>query len=239
MDILPRFYVYVLCRPDGRPFYVGKGKGNRIDNHEAYARRGVKNKCCNIIRKIWRNNSEVVKQKVYTTDDEQAAFAMERSLIAAIGREYLANVTDGGEGALGMKHSAETWVKVQAAKIGKPRSEACKAKIRRNLTGRKRTPEAIKKGADAIRGRAWSNKARESIPASLRTSKPNARGEKHHNSKITEAQAREVFRLRIEEHLSAKVIADRLGIKRGTVGGMLHSPRDWKWLKDELGYIQT
>lgn len=256
MDILPRFYVYVLCQPNGSPFYVGKGQGNRINAHESAARNGYKAKRYSIIRKIWREGGQVGKCKVFATDDQDEAYAVEQALIAAIGRKYLANETDGGDGNHGLKQSddakariakaltgrkmsPETWARVQAAKIGKPRSEACKAKLREKLTGRIMPDGWIEKVSAANKGKPWSEAERKSIPVSLRVPKPNARGEKHHNSKVTEAQAREVFRLRTEEHLSAKVIADRLGIKCGTVGGMLHSPRDWKWLKDELGYIST
>jgi hypothetical protein len=33
-----RYYVYVLHRPDGHPFYVGKGVEQRVLEHEAEAR---------------------------------------------------------------------------------------------------------------------------------------------------------------------------------------------------------
>lgn len=35
------FYVYTLAYPDSKVFYVGKGTGKRIDDHEREARKGV------------------------------------------------------------------------------------------------------------------------------------------------------------------------------------------------------
>lgn len=55
-SIAGSFYVYLLCRPDGHPFYVGKGTNKRALEHEAEARRnhpiGETNPFkCNVIRK--------------------------------------------------------------------------------------------------------------------------------------------------------------------------------------------
>lgn len=114
----PRFYVYILCRPNGKPFYVGKGSGNRVYDHEREAKRGHQCHKCSVIRKIWRSGSEVVRYTVFETDDEQAAFDHERELIALYGRDSLANKSDGGEGPTGMNGELSpvarfTWVQVR------------------------------------------------------------------------------------------------------------------------------
>lgn len=95
----PRFYVYVLARPNGKPFYVGKGRSDRVFHHEREAKRGHKCHKCNIIRKIWRQGGEVQRYTVFTTDDEKEALDHEIDLIAQHKRGSLCNQTDGGEGA--------------------------------------------------------------------------------------------------------------------------------------------
>jgi hypothetical protein len=112
------FYVYLLCRPNGKPFYVGKGKGIRIFRHDDEARRGHECHKCNVIRKIWRNGGQVIRYTIFTTDDESAAFAYEREMIALYGRKNLTNLTDGGDGVSGRngEQSASarfTWVQVR------------------------------------------------------------------------------------------------------------------------------
>lgn len=94
----PQFYVYILARPNGKPFYVGKGKRDRIYAHENEARRDCPCHKCRVIRKIWRNGGEVQRYKVLTTHDEAEAYAYEVQLIALIGRDSLVNISEGGLG---------------------------------------------------------------------------------------------------------------------------------------------
>lgn len=106
-SIVPRFYVYVLCRPNGKPFYVGKGSGRRIFNHDAEARRNCQCYKCRVIRKVWQRGGEVQRYTVFTTDDEAEAYAYECELIALYGRNALANGTNGGIGGSGHVVSPE------------------------------------------------------------------------------------------------------------------------------------
>lgn len=95
-----KYYVYTLAYPDGAVFYVGKGQKNRIHEHEYEARTGktANPHKVNVIRKIWAGGGEVVKEKIYHTDDEDAAYEVEEDTIAFYGISNLTNILEGGRG---------------------------------------------------------------------------------------------------------------------------------------------
>ncbi|WP_428333010.1 GIY-YIG nuclease family protein [Novosphingobium sp.] len=98
-------YVYVLCRADGTPFYVGKGVQHRCFHHEAEARTTDRlTHKLNVIRAMGRRGEAVRYCIESTFQTEAEAHARERQLIRLFGRHDLCsgpltNQTDGGEGA--------------------------------------------------------------------------------------------------------------------------------------------
>lgn len=84
-----QFYTYLHCKPDGTPFYVGKGSGRR-----AYelSRRNNYHKA--IVAKYG------IEIFVFPCDSESQAHADEMQQIAQLRKEgyELCNLTDGGEG---------------------------------------------------------------------------------------------------------------------------------------------
>lgn len=98
-----QFYVYVISRPSGEPFYVGCGSGKRIARHEKEAETSARSRKLNIIRKIKRNG-ETVRYKLERWCATWAAAAEhECFLIKTIGRSDLGsgplmNLTAGGDG---------------------------------------------------------------------------------------------------------------------------------------------
>jgi excisionase family DNA binding protein len=92
------YYVYTLTRPNGEVFYVGKGTGDRIDQHEHEAELGYRTEKCDVIRQIWSEGGQVVKRKVYETTVERDALLYEWSLLNLVyGRENLTNQSSGHE----------------------------------------------------------------------------------------------------------------------------------------------
>jgi len=142
------FYIYVLFRETGAPFYVGKGHGDRWRYHDyAYGRDRNLHKL-NIIRQMKAAGHEIPKIKLHEGLTEDVAYTYESALISAIGRADkglgpLTNLSDGGEGATGL--TPEQLERLAASQRGKKLSPEHIARIRAANTGRKLTPEAIKK----------------------------------------------------------------------------------------------
>lgn len=109
------YYVYAYLRSSNNtPYYIGKGKNNRAyDKHNHISTPKDKSK----IVFLETNLSEI------------GALALERRYIRWYGRKnsgngILLNMTDGGEGVSGYKHTDET-----KQKLSKPLSEEHKQKL--------------------------------------------------------------------------------------------------------------
>ncbi len=76
-----KWYVYALEKPTGEIFYVGRGTGNRIDQHEWEARSGVQSRKCDVIREVWAQRQQIVKKIIFETDVEEDSKRVERDCI--------------------------------------------------------------------------------------------------------------------------------------------------------------
>jgi hypothetical protein len=167
------FYVSVLFRETGEPFYVGKGANGRWLKHEFDARNGAAGHRFSIIRKIQARGLEVLKVKLHEGLTEAVAHEYEIALIAAIGRRHeggpLANETAGGEGA--SDPSPEAREKIGARTRGKKHSPEHATKLAASLAKLNASPGHIAKVAAANRGKKHSPATRAKLSASNRGKK--------------------------------------------------------------------
>lgn len=114
MNASRRFYTYLHCRPDGTPFYVGKGRGRRA---YSLVRRNPHHK--NIVAKYGKENIVVL---VFYCYSERQALKDEIQMIAQLRREghVLTNKTDGGDGV--SNPTNEVRIKIGSGQRGKKRS---------------------------------------------------------------------------------------------------------------------
>ena len=144
-----RFYVYIHCRADdGEPFYAGKGSGRR-----AWAKTGRSAWWKRIVAK----HGLIVKiQKHF--QDESEAFASEIETIAILrdlGYE-LCNLTDGGEGASGSKHTSETRGKISKAN-STPEARAAQAERQRQYWADPKVRAAQSERTSRMNRQRWTD----------------------------------------------------------------------------------
>jgi hypothetical protein len=165
------FYVYALVDPiTSGPFYIGKGHGKRCQQHlkESYDRSDNKRKW-HRIDLIRSQGSEPLIEILMQTESEHEALAREKALIAHWGRigfeegGILTNLTKGGDGVSGYKHTEDTKQLASRPK-GKP-SEETKQKISASTKGRTFNANSRRKMSESAKN-AWKN-GREVSPNSI------------------------------------------------------------------------
>lgn len=158
------YYVYAYLRDDGTPYYVGKGQSDRAwQKHKHH--------------NVPSNDKIVILESDLTETD---AFKLEQHYIQKYGRKdlgtgILRNMTNGGDGIPGHKHSEETKKKIALARMGKPTnlgkkmSEEQKEKLRQANLGKKvstKTGEKISASKKGKPGKPRSPKTRAKMIAS-------------------------------------------------------------------------
>jgi len=147
------YYVYLHCRPDGTPFYVGKGHGKRASMF------GQRNQHHRSI--VSKHGADKIGVFVFPCASEAEAIADERQHIAQLRADGfdLANHTNGGEGVSGLRHSDASRQRMAAAKRGRTIPAATRAKMsaaqkcRAPVFGRKASAETRQRMSSASAGR--------------------------------------------------------------------------------------
>ena len=158
METPREYYTYAYLREDRTPYYIGKGKGERV-----YKKRKGE-------IKPPKDSSRIIFLKQNLTEEE--AFKHEVYMIVVLGRKdlgtgILRNKTDGGEGSSGLIHSEETRRKQSEVKkgennplYGKSPSEETRRRIseakkgeNHYLYGKSRSEETRKKQSEAMKGK--------------------------------------------------------------------------------------
>jgi len=161
-----QFYVYIHFKPDGTPFYVGKGcerRGYRLDKRNSYYK--------NTINKYGRENIQI---EVFNCISEEKSFEEEKEFIKLFRREgfKLCNLTDGGEiGSTGYKHSEENRKKISEALKGRVVSEKARVNMSKAKKGHIISEEAKRKMSIAKIGKYLGRKHSEETKKKISESK--------------------------------------------------------------------
>lgn len=118
-----KFYIYKHTRPDtGTIFYIGKGNTSKNSHEERYKTKAGRNKLWRAI--VAKNNGIFIPEIICYCETESEVNERECYYISMYGRidnktGILSNLTNGGDGSVGVKVSEETRKKLSIAFSGK------------------------------------------------------------------------------------------------------------------------
>jgi len=133
------YYTYAYLREDKTPYYIGKGKGDRI-NSKKRSIKPPKDKSRIIYLKQNLTEAEAFKHEIYMID----VFGR-----IDLGTGILHNMTNGGDGVSGGIISDETKRKLSEAHKGKTHSEETRRKISEAKKGKTHSEETKRKIGEA------------------------------------------------------------------------------------------
>ena len=212
---------YIHCRPDGTPFYVGKGTPER-SVRTSYRNPYYKN----IVNKYGKKN---ILKGFIECSSEQIALDLEQGIIKCFKRMgvKLTNMTDGGEGISGHRHTEETkriiGEAARKAMTGYRASDEAKANMSRAATGRTHSDETKEKIRLIVTGRGkgiptgplpQSTRDKISVKGVERFSDPAVR---ENASSLTIDNVLKIKLLLSQGVLSQTIIAKECSVGQGTV----------------------
>lgn len=128
------FYTYIHARPDadvGGVFYVGKGTRSRAFD---FTRRNMYHQ-----HLIDKHGSDSIGVGLLECSGEDIALSLEKGLIKCLKRMgvNLANMTEGGEGVSGYRHTEAARKAMSEKRSGRKPSAETKAKMSKSRSGEK------------------------------------------------------------------------------------------------------
>jgi len=217
-------YVYRHVRLDkNEPFYIGIGK----DEHRAHSDKN---------RNIhWKN---IVSKTEYRVDilfddlDYEEAKEKEMEFIHIYGRidlneGTLCNLTDGGEGCLGLKHSEEARKKMGAPNIGKVISKKHREVISKFHKGKKHTEEYKRLMSEIMTGEKNHMYGKKISEWHKQKISESSSGSKNKSSKLTEEDVLEIRNLYSEGNESHRSLARKYRVAKGNITSILNR-KTWK-----------
>jgi hypothetical protein len=202
-----QYYAYVHARPTtvdaSGVFYVGKGELSRCRQvkrtHNIFHTR--------IVNKYGADN--ILAGRILCSS-EQAAFELEMGLIKCFRRMgvNLCNMTEGGDGISGLKHSDEAKKKISEASKKLWEAPEHRQHMKEKMTGRTRTEESKKRMSERSKNDpsvvAWATligKANKGKPKSVEARQKMSGG--HKSSPLSAAHIRRVAEINRGRPLSA------------------------------------
>ena len=145
------FYTYAYVRKDGTPYYIGKGKGYRINQKHNVM---LPPKERRLLLKTGLTEQDAFKHEVY--------------MISLFGRKDLGtgilhNLTDGGDGTSGYKMSNELRRRCKFDKTGVKTSEETKKKLREASSGRPQSLETRNKRSKTMKGMKFTDEHKKKL----------------------------------------------------------------------------
>lgn len=214
MDNRNIFYVYEHWRTDkDLCFYVGKGKGRRAYNTKKQRNRHY----IFLVNKLLLSGNAIEIRIVKSGLPEKEAFDLEIERIKfwKDSGVKLTNVSSGGLGSTGFRHTEEHKERVSKRhkgnkyNLGKKKTEAQKAKIsewmkgRKQTLGTKRTEEANRKTSETLKGREFSEEHKKKI------------SEAKKGKKLSEQHKKELSRVRTGKKQKKETVEKRNEKNRG------------------------